>query len=101
MSDSYIKLSKSGLSNAASRIQQAKEDYDQAIKVIESTVNSLDGVWDSKAQRSMKEKFDSMRSVFAQFSQEIESYASDMNAYRDGMEDLDARLASQISGSAY
>ena len=96
MSDSYIKLSKSGLSSSISRIRQAKEDYDQAIKVVERTINGLDGVWDSKAQRSMKEKYDSMRHLFQQFAEELESYADDMTAYRDGMEDLDARLAGQI-----
>ena len=71
-----------------------------AIKVIENTINSLDGVWNSKAQRSMQEKYASMRATFLQFSQEIESYSTDMKAYRDGMEELDAGLASQIAGSA-
>ena len=96
MSDHYIKLSKSGLSSSISRIRQAKEDYDDAMKVFEQTINSLDGVWNSKAQRSMQEKYDSMRSTFQQFSEEIESYAADMTAYRDGMDELDARMAGQI-----
>lgn len=101
MSSSNIKVSQQGLTNAISRIRQAKEEYDHALKMIETTINGLDSVWTGKSQRAMRENFESKRSTFNQFAEEIESYAQDMTAYRDEVAERDQALAAQIASSSY
>ena len=99
MSSSHIKVSQQGLTNAISRIRSAKEEYDHALSVIESTINSLDAVWNGKAQVAMREKFDEKRGTFKQFGEEIESYAADMAALRDDIAQRDQELASRIANN--
>ena len=99
MANSYMKVTQQGLTNAISRIRQAKEEYDHAISIIETTINSLDSVWQGKAQMAMKENYDSKKATFKQFSEEIETYAKDMAAYRDDVANRDQALASQIASS--
>ena len=99
MSSSYMKVSQQGLTNAISRIRSAKEEYDHALNVIESTIRSLDAVWNGKSQVAMREKFEEKRATFKQFSEEIESYATDMAALRDDVAQRDQALASQIANN--
>ncbi len=101
MSSNHIKVSQQGLNNAISRIRQAKEDFDDALRIIETTINSLDSVWKGNAQVAMKNKYEEKRSTFMQFSDEIESYATEMAAFRDDVAERDQALASQISNSSY
>jgi len=99
MASSHIKVSQQGLTNAIGRIRSAKEDYDHALSVIESTINSLDEVWNGNAQIAMRQRFDEKRAVFKQFAEEIERYALDMTAYRDDVAQRDQTLASQIASN--
>ena len=99
MSSSHIKVSQQGLTNAISRIRSAKEDYDHALSVIESTINSLDSVWNGKAQVAMREKFAERKAMFKQFSEEIERYATDMTAFRDDVAQRDQELAARIANN--
>jgi WXG100 family type VII secretion target len=99
MSSSHIKVSQQGLTNAITRIRSAKEEYDHALSVIESTIKSLDAVWNGKAQVAMREKFEEKRATFKQFGEEIESYATDMTAFRDEIAQRDQALASQIANN--
>ena len=99
MSSSHIKVSQQGLTNAITRIRSAKEEYDLALSVIESTIKSLDAVWNGKAQVAMREKFDEKRATFKQFGEEIESYAADMAALRDDIAQRDQELASRIANN--
>lgn len=99
MSSSYIKVSQQGLTNAISRVRSAKEEYDHALSVIETTINSLDAVWNGKAQVAMREKFDEKRAIFKQFAEEIESYATDMTSFRDDVAQRDQALAAKISSN--
>lgn len=99
MSNSHIKVSQQGLSNAINRIRSAKEEYDHALAVIESTINSLDDVWTGNAQIAMREKFAEKRATFRQFAEEIDSYAQDMTAFRDQIAQRDQTLASKIASN--
>ena len=99
MSSSYMKVSQQGMTNAISRIRSAKEEYDHALSVIESTIKSLDAVWNGKAQVAMREKFEERRAAFKQFGEEIEQYAADMTAFRDDIAQRDQALASQIANN--
>ena len=99
MGASHIKVSQQGLSNAASRIRQAKEEYDHAIQTIETTINSLDSVWTGQAQAAMKQKYLDKRSTFRQFSEEIDSYAKDIVAYRNAIAERDRTLAAKIQSN--
>lgn len=96
---SHIKVSQQGLSNAISRVRSAKEEYDHALSVIESTIRSLDAVWNGKAQMAMREKFEEKKATFQQFSEEIESYAADMAAFRDDVAQRSQELASRIASN--
>ena len=99
MSNSHIKVSQQGLTNAINRIRSAKEEYDHALSVIEATINSLDAVWNGNSQIAMREKFDEKRATFKQFAEEIESYATDMAAFRDDVAQRDQALASKIASN--
>ena len=101
MASSHIKVSQQGLTSAITRILQAKEEYDHAIQVMETTIRSLDSVWAGDSQLAMKEKFESKRTTFKLFSEEIEQYANDIRAYRDDVAERDGSLAAQISSSSY
>ena len=99
MSNSHIKVSQQGLTNAINRIRSAKEEYDHALSVIESTIRSLDEVWKGNSQIAMRERYEEKRSVFKQFGDEIEAYAVDMAAYRDDVAQRDQALAAQIANN--
>lgn len=97
MAAPHIKASQQGLTSAISRIRQAKEDYDQAMRIIESTINSLDAVWDGNAQKTFKRNYEDKRKMFLQFGEEIEAYADGITAFRDDVAERDQGLAAQIA----
>lgn len=96
---SHIKVSQQGLTNAINRVNSAKDEFEHALSVIETTITSLDEVWLGNSQAAMKEKYLEKKALFQQFVEEIESYAADMTAYRDDVAQRDQALASQISNN--
>lgn len=97
MANARLRASKQGLTSAVNRINQAKEEYDHALQTLETTINSLDAVWEGKAQTEMKNKYESMRNAFKSFGEEIENYGRQITAFKNDLEERDSALAAQIS----
>lgn len=100
MSKGPIKVSVQGLNIAIKSITSAKEDYDDAIRSIETTINSLDEVWQGSAQQSMKDAFFAAKPLFTQFSQAIEQYAKDIESFRNDFTDTDQALKASIANNS-
>ena len=93
---SFIKLDQQGMADAIRQTRQAKEEYDNAIRTLASVIAGLDAVWQGNAQAAMKNRYDSKKAMFQQFSEEIGEYITGMNKTLNELPGTDAEVAAYI-----
>lgn len=92
----YIKLNRSELEASISRVVQAKEYYDTAIKDLGVVINSLQELWEGASQVAMYERYSSQSANFQRFSEEIGEYISGMKKTAAELPAEDMSISSAI-----
>ena len=75
---SHVKLDQPGLTAAMDKVKRAKTEYDEAMAVIKSVIDSLEEVWQGDSQVSMHNRYYENKQTFDAFSVEIGEYIDGM-----------------------
>ncbi len=77
---------------ACAKVKKARDykaQHDQVITDLKTLINGMTEVWTGNAQEKMAQEFASFEPTFKNFSQMLEDYADEMQAWANAFIDLD------------
>ena len=80
------------LNGKATELRGLKDQHDDAMSKMRTLIYGLNEIWKGDAQNAFVTKYESMQSIFSNFSQMLEDYARLMNTAADKLQQTDIDL---------
>ena len=80
------------LNGKATELRGLKDQHDDAMAKMRTLIYGLNEIWKGDAQNAFLQKYESMQSIFSNFSQMLEDYAMLMNTAADRLQQTDIDL---------
>lgn len=80
---------------ACAKVKKARDyrsQHDAVIAELKTLINGMTDVWTGSAQTRLYEEFSSFESTFKNFSQMLEDYANEMQAWADKLYNTDNNI---------
>lgn len=84
-----IYLDYAGASAKVKKAREYKAQHDQVITDLKTLINGMTEVWTGNAQTKLAQQFSSFEPTFKNFSQLLEDYANEMQAWADKIKAAD------------